>query len=39
MKDTLIIILGLRAAVAAGLVSAGTAEGVIQRLIEEAVNG
>jgi hypothetical protein len=35
VRNTLTIILGLRAAVIAGLISAGTAEGIIQRMIEE----
>ena len=36
MKTTLIIISGLRAAVIAGIMSAGTAQGIIDKLIEEA---
>lgn len=35
MKSTLTIILGLRALVVAGKMSAGTAEGVIAKMIEE----
>jgi hypothetical protein len=35
MKTTLIIIQGLRAAVIAGLISAGTAQGIIEKLISE----
>jgi hypothetical protein len=35
MKTTLIIITGLEAAVVAGLISRGTADGVIRAMIEE----
>lgn len=38
MKTTLLIIQGIRAAVVAGIISAGTAQGIIDKLIEEAKN-